>query len=312
MSESKLITIDAEYLQPLLAACYLRVQGDEAAFIETNTAHSTPLLLRALEEAGLAAEQVRWIIVTHAHLDHAGGASALMEACPKATLVAHPRAARHLIDPTRLVASAEQVYGAAEFARLYGKISPIPAERVLVMEDGDSLPFGDATFRFLHTPGHAKHHMIVHDPARDTVFTGDTFGLAYPLLQRAGRFVIASTSPTDFDGPAAKASVDRVMSLGTRTACLTHFGEIDELDTAAAQLHRWLDLSEELEAKAVALPAEEAEPMIRAALEAEMDRAANERGLVFDAADRELLALDLGLNAQGLAFTAGRKRDASS
>src|SRR5690606_27708020 len=142
------------------------------------------------------------------------------------------------------------------------------------------LPLGDAVLHFLHTPGHAKHHMVVHDPARETVFTGDTFGLAYPRLQRAGRFVIASTSPTDFNGPDAKASVDRVMSLGTRTACLTHFGEIDELETAASQLRRWLDLSEELEARAVELPADEAEPMIRAALEEEMERAAQRRGLV--------------------------------
>lgn len=305
----RLITIDSEYLRQGLASCYLRVQGEEAAFIETNTAHSAPLLLEALEREGLSREQVRWIIVTHAHLDHAGGASAMMEACPSATLLAHPRAARHLIDPTRLVASAEGVYGKEEFARLYGTIDPIPAERVRVMEDGDTVDLGGAELGFFHTPGHAKHHMIVADPARDSVFTGDTFGLAYPQLQRAGRFVFASTSPTDFDGPDARASVAKVRSLGTSTACLTHFGEIDDLDTAAAQLERWLLLSEELEGRAVALAPEEAEPMIRAALEDEMRKAARARGLDLNERDWELLELDLRLNAQGLAFTASRKRE---
>lgn len=312
MSEPRLITIDSEYVRPGLAACYLRVQGDEAAFIETNTSHAVPLLLRALEEAELAPEQVRWVIVTHAHLDHAAGASALLAACPEAQLVAHPRAARHLIDPTRLVASAKGVYGEEIFAKLYGSIDPIPAERVREVEDGDTLPLGDATFRFLHTRGHANHHFVVHDPARDTVFTGDTFGLAYPSLQRAGRFVFASTSPTDFDAEAANESVDRILDLGTSTACLTHYGEIDDLQTAAKQLHRWIDLSGELVDRALTLSDEEAQSVLAERLEKEMEAAARERGLVLDEDDRALLSLDLGINVQGLIVAARRKAAAAA
>ena len=159
-------TIDCNYLgRQGFAAAFLMIEGDRAAFVENNTQHALPLLLGALERAGLTPEQVDHVFVTHAHLDHAGGSSALMEACPNATLVAHPRAARHLIDPSRLVASASQVYGEARFRELYGTIRPIPAERVKTMEDGQTLRFGQRTLHFLHTKGHANHHLVIHDPA---------------------------------------------------------------------------------------------------------------------------------------------------
>src|SRR5262245_32932848 len=114
------VTIDCDYIRPRFAAAYLRVAGDEAAFVETDTAHAAPKLLAALAEQGLSPEAVRWVIVTHVHLDHAGGAGAVMRACPNATLLAHPRAARHLVDPSKLTASAIQVYGDARFRDLYG------------------------------------------------------------------------------------------------------------------------------------------------------------------------------------------------
>ena len=301
----RLTTIDCEYVSPGLAAAYLRVQGDEAAFIETNTTHAVPLLLAALGAQQLDPAQVRYVIVTHVHLDHAGGASALMRACPSATLLAHPRAARHLIDPTKLVASARAVYGAERFDALYGAIEPIDAARVRSLDDGAEVALGDATLRFIHTRGHANHHFVVHDPARDTVFTGDTFGLVYPLLQRAGRFAFPSTSPTDFDGQAALESVDRVLALGTRSACLTHFGEVDDLAFIAEQLRGWLRLSETLVGEAVGRS--DAEAFIHARLEAALLKSAEERGLVLDSADHELLAFDLSLNAQGLAFAASKR-----
>jgi glyoxylase-like metal-dependent hydrolase (beta-lactamase superfamily II) len=306
VSPPVLVTVDCDYLMPRVAAAYLRVQGDEAAFVETNTTHAVPTLLDALVREGLRPEEVRWIIVTHAHLDHAGGASALMRACPRATLLAHPRAARHLIDPTKLVASAQAVYGAARFEELYGTIEPIDAARVRALEDGAEIPLGDASLRFIHTRGHANHHFIVHDPAREAVFTGDTFGLVYPLLQRAGRLAFPSTSPTDFDAAAAHASVDTVLSLGARRACLTHFGEIEDLDIVAAQLHRWLDISASLVASAASVDPLSAEQAIRLRLEEAMARAAGEAGITLGAEERALLELDLALNAQGLAHAARR------
>ncbi|MBK6532427.1 MAG: MBL fold metallo-hydrolase [Deltaproteobacteria bacterium] len=141
MSDS-LITIDCDYVQPALACAYLRISQGECAFIETNTAHAVPKLLAALAAQGRSPADVRYVIVTHVHLDHAGGASALMEALPNATLLAHPRAARHLIDPSRIIAGATAVYGAEQFAALYGTIRGIDASRVRSLEDGAEVPFG--------------------------------------------------------------------------------------------------------------------------------------------------------------------------
>ena len=305
MAES-LITIDCEYVQPDVACAYLRVSGDECAFIETNTAHAVPHLLAALAAQGRTPADVRYVIVTHVHLDHAGGASALMDACPHATLLAHPRAARHLIDPAKLVAGATAVYGAEQFAALYGTIRGIDAARVRALDDGAEVPFGAGVLRFHHTRGHANHHFVVHDPARDTVFTGDAFGLVYPRLQRAGLLAFPSTSPTDFDGPAAHAAVDRIVALGTGSVCLTHFGEQARVRDIADQLHTWLALSEQLMAESRARPEAEREAFIEARLTAAFDETAARTGLTLDADDRALVAFDRKLNAQGLAHAAGR------
>ncbi|MBK9263755.1 MAG: MBL fold metallo-hydrolase [Polyangiaceae bacterium] len=308
MASPRLVTIDCDYLGPGVAAAYLRIQGDEAAFVETNTNHAVPKLLAALEQEGLSPKQVRYIIVTHVHLDHAGGTSLLAKACPDATVLAHPRAARHLIDPSKLVASARAVYGAERFDALYGTIESIDAARVRSLDDGAVVPFGETNFHFIHTRGHANHHFIVHDPARSSVFTGDTFGLSYPRLQRGRPFVFPSTSPTDFDAAAAHASVDVVRNLGTERAALTHFGEVGDLDVIAAQLHQWLDISASLMNQSLEGDPAEAEKNIRTGLEAAMQRAVNDAGIVLDAEDRALLELDIGLNAQGLAYAASKLR----
>lgn len=311
MTNHARFTVDCDVL-PQFTAAYLRVAGDEAAFIETHTAHAVPRLMRALDEQGLRPEQVRWVVVTHAHLDHAAGASAVIARCPNATLLAHPRAARHLVDPSRLVASATSVYGAARFAELYGTIDPIPADRVRALDDGETFALGDATLRVHHTAGHAKHHFIVDDPAIDTVYTGDTFGLVYPALQRVRvhgarlpvvRFAIATTSPTDFDPDEARKSVDKILSLGRGAACLTHFDEIRDLDEVAAQLRGWIDRSEALLRRVAAGEEVDVAAELRRAIAD--DTAA--RGLVLTDADWKLLATDIELNAQGIVFAAKKR-----
>lgn len=301
-------TIDCEYVRPELAAAFLRVQGDEAAFIETNTSHAAPRLLAALADAGLHPEQVRWVIVTHVHLDHAGGASALMKALPNATLLAHPRAARHLIDPSRLVASATKVYGAEHFAQLYGTIDPINAARVRSMDDGSTVDLGGNKLQFIHTRGHANHHFIVVDPSSSSVFTGDTFGLVYPRLQRAGRFAFPSTSPTEYDGAEARSSIQKILELGMERAFLTHFGEVTDLQETGAQLLRWIDYSDELIhpdnaenlARLAAHDSITLEEAIRKKLTARMQEEATRISLALTQEDNDLLNLDLNLNAQGL------------
>lgn len=303
-------TIDCEPTNPGYTAAYLRVAGDECMFVEAYTTHALPHLLDALQDHGLGPGDVRYVLVTHAHLDHAGGAGALIEACPNATLLAHPRAARHLIDPEKLVKSATAVYGEARFRALYGRIGPIPAERVRVLEDGDTFDLGGATLRVHHTTGHAKHHLVVDDPATGTVFTGDTFGLVYPRLQRAGRFAFPSTSPTDFDPAAARASVAKVVSLGQPTVCPTHFGEVTEPAAVAAQMDRWLERAGRWldEAAASDAPVADLERRLAESWRVALADEARSLGLALDAADWKLLDLDVELNAQGIAFAADRRR----
>jgi glyoxylase-like metal-dependent hydrolase (beta-lactamase superfamily II) len=299
--------IDCDYVAPQFAAAYLVREGHEAAFVEANTARALPRLLGALAQAGLEPEQVRWLFITHVHLDHAGGAWALMDACPNATLLCHPRAAPHMVDPSKLVAGARRVYGDAAFERLYGDIRPVDPARVRPVSDGETLPWGRRAWTFLHTRGHANHHACFFDDALDGTFTGDTFGVRYPRLQRAGLFVLPSTSPTDFDAAAAVASVDRLEKVGRR-AFLTHFGVLDDLPAAAAQLREQLEFAGRLVDEASARD-DDPEPFCREALDGFMEGLLQRRGLALDLEERALLALDLRLNAQGVAHAARRRRE---
>ncbi len=301
-------TIDCEYMLPRYACAYLLVHEGRAAFVENNTARAVPKMLEALARHGLDAQDVELCVITHVHLDHAGGSSALMKACPNATLIAHPRAAPHVIDPTKLVNSAEQVYGKARFEELYGVIEPIPAERVRTMEDGERLNLGDRSLEFLHTRGHANHHFVVHDPVEEVVFTGDAFGIVYPDLQTDRVFAFPSTSPTDFDGPLAREAVAKIVSSGAKTAYLTHFGRVDAIGEIAQQLNTCLEHSERLmmEAYESALPDEALQAQIAPALAAFFDARLDEAKV--EKAARARLATDLELNAQGLAFAAAKKR----
>ena len=307
---SRSVTIDTHYVMPQLAAAYLREEGGEVAFIEANTTHCVPRLLAALAQERLAPEAVKYVIVTHVHLDHAGGASALMRACPNATLLAHPRAARHLIDPARLVASARSVYGAEAFERLYGTIEAIDARHVTALEDGARVTLGGASLHFLHTRGHANHHFVVHDEAQQVVYTGDAFGLVYPALQRAQRFAYPSTSPTDFDGPAAIASVQRVVDLKPRAVALTHFGLFEEVQVIAEQLVRWLELSTRMAEEGARSGDEQGtlEQRFKWKLDQEFELAATRAGLKLTESDRQLIRFDSELNGQGLAVAALKQR----
>jgi len=296
-------TVDCDVV-PRFTAAYLRTAGEECAFIEAHTAHALPRLLGALSAQGKTPEQVRWVVVTHAHLDHAAGAGELLAACPNATLLAHPRAATNLIDPTKLEASAKRVYGEARFAELYGRIVPAPAERVRALADGDTVELGGATLTVHHTEGHARHHFVVHDPALATVYTGDAFGLVYPALQHAGRFAIASTSPIDFDPAEARRSLDRILGLGAEHACLTHFGAFDDLAVIAGQVRAWVDRSEAWMHECLASdePLERQTARVAAQIRDVLARTA------LGSDDLELLALDIDLNAQGIAVAAERRR----
>jgi len=305
-------TIDTHYLgQSDVAAAYLIVEGDRAAFVDNNTNAAVPRLLASLAEHGLAPEQVEYLIITHVHLDHAGGTSALARACPNATVLAHPRAAPHVIDPSKLVASASTVYGPDQFKRLYGTIEAVAEDRVRVMDDEQTLRFGHRELRFLHTRGHANHHFCIADSASGAIFSGDAFGLVYPALQREGTFAFPSTSPTDFEPELARQAVGRLVAEQPSAIYVTHFGAVTDIRVAAGQLVRHLDFSERLrdDAEASDRPDEALESYCRARLSDYFAGLLDGRGtLGRDAETWSLLRLDIDLNAQGIAFAANKRR----
>jgi glyoxylase-like metal-dependent hydrolase (beta-lactamase superfamily II) len=304
-------TIDCHYTgAPGVAAAYLMIEGEEAAFVETNTNLAVPRLLAALAQQGMTPEQVRWVIITHVHLDHAGGAGALLVACPNATLLAHPRAAPHAIDPSKLVSSAKVVYGADRFAELYGIILPIPASRVRVMADGEQLQWGGRRLTFLFTRGHANHHFVVHDSRENGVFTGDAFGIGYPAAQSGGRWIFPSTSPTDFDGPAAADSIDRIVATGADRAWLTHTGEVMDLPAIAAEMKTQLQGYTRLadEADASGLQGHALEAFCAKRIDAWFARDLAAHGHEPDGHVASLVTLDRDLNAQGIAFAVRKRR----
>lgn len=313
MSDS-IRTIDTHYFDmPRGTAAYLMREGEgddaRAAFVETNTTHAVPRLLEALAEEGLTPQQVQYVIITHIHLDHAGGAAALLERCPNATLLAHPRAAKHAVDPSKLVKSAKQVYGEDAFAKLYGEIAPVPEARVRIMGDGEELAFGARTLRFFHTRGHANHHMCIHDSKSNAVFTGDSFGLVYPDMQTGGRFAIPSTSPTDFDAEAALASLDAIVGTGCETVYLTHFGGFQDIEAIAGQLREQLEESGRIVEDADANVAdEELDAYCMERVHEMMQRRLATVGLENDEKVVNQLKLDSDLNGQGLAFAVKKRR----
>jgi glyoxylase-like metal-dependent hydrolase (beta-lactamase superfamily II) len=171
--------IDADFHREHMAACYMVEAESEVAFIEVGTNSSTPRLMKVLENRGWQPEDVSLVIVTHVHLDHAGGAGSLMQLLPNATFLVHPYGARHMIDPAKLEAGARGVYGDELFDKTYGKLIPIEEHRLRIMEDGDEITFGNRQLRFMDSPGHARHHFCVFDSLTNGWFTGDTFGLSY-------------------------------------------------------------------------------------------------------------------------------------
>lgn len=234
--------IDTHYLRPGFAASYLVVDHGRAAFIDTGPGSAVAHLLAALKEQQLDPACVDYIIVSHIHLDHAGGAGELLQQLPNAKVVVHPQGARHLIDPSKLEASAKEVYGEEEFKRIFGTIVPIPQERLLEMEDNQSLPLGQRTLTLLDTPGHSKHHLCVWDAAHKVIFTGDTMGISYREFDTPhGILIFPATTPVQFDPTAIHKSIDRLAAFQPEWACLTHFGPVLFNRWLADDLHRQID-----------------------------------------------------------------------
>lgn len=296
------VLVDTGYDRPGRAAAYLVAGSETAAVVETGVALSVPRILAALEVRGIAREEVGFVVVTHVHLDHAGGAGALLRHLPRAKLVVHPRGARHMIDPSKLVAGAAEVYGGVEaLARAFGEIVPVPADRVLEAPDGFALDLGGRPLRILDTPGHARHHFVVHDLATRGLFTGDAFGLSYPEIDGSGGpFLFPTTTPVQLDPPTLHASIDRMLAERPERIYLAHYGMLEgRIDRSAAALHRAVD--EHVRLALAAPPGPGRRKALRQALEGQLF--ADLAGHGFRGERGEALLVygpDLDLNVQGL------------
>ena len=253
--------IDADYLRPGLAAIHLIVENGKAALVDTGTSSSVAGVMEVLRKKNLVPEDVAYVFVTHIHLDHAGGAGEFMHCLPHAKLVVHPRGARHMADPARLVASAMTVYGEAEFKRMYGIIRPVDINRIIEAPDGFTLDFNGRPLLFLDTPGHARHHYCIFDKKNQSFFTGDTFGLSYREFDVDGmEFVFPTTTPVQFDPVAAHASIDLIMSYDPAYAFLTHYGRIGHLPRHAGEMHDLIDAHATIARKLRTIPDTDVNP----------------------------------------------------
>ena len=292
--------VDTGFHRPRFDAAYLIVEQGRAAFVDAGTNHSVPRLLAALDAAGLAPEAVDLVIATHVHLDHAGGVGLLMQHLPRARLVAHPRGARHLIDPVHLVKGATAVYGAEEFERSYGTIVGVPEERVVQTSDGMTMTLAGRPLLFLDTPGHAMHHHCIWDERSRGIFTGDTFGLSYREFDTAcGPWITPTTTPVQFQPEALRRSIERLLAFTPQRIYVTHYGAVGDVPRLAelllGQLAEMVALARSLAA------APDRHDALKRGLQAILLRSLRAHGVTLsDERIRELLALDFELNAQGI------------
>lgn len=227
-----------------VTAGYL-IEGPAPVLIETGSQSSVPALLQALEKLGVSAGDLAGIAVTHIHLDHAGGVGDVARAFPQATVYVHEKGARHLVDPERLVRSAAMVYGDL-LDSLYGRLDPTPAERVHVLLDGEEVDIGGGrTLTTIDSPGHAKHHLGLHDSESGIIFAGDAVGVRLP---DAG-VLRPATPPADFDLDQAVHSLHRFAARRPTGVALAHYGLIGDPPTILAdaeeELLKWAATAEE-------------------------------------------------------------------
>ncbi|MEO5844899.1 MAG: MBL fold metallo-hydrolase [Caldimonas sp.] len=294
--------VDTGFHRPLFDAAYLVVERGRAAFVDAGTNHSVPRLLAALAAEGLGVDAVDFVIPTHVHLDHAGGVGLLMRHLPEARLIVHPRGARHLAEPGHLIRGATAVYGPEEVERSYGTLVPVEAGRISTTSEGETIELAGRPLLFLHTPGHAMHHHCIWDAASRGFFTGDTFGLSYRDFDTAaGAWIMPTTTPVQFQPKALRLSIERMLAFDPDWIYVTHYGRVGDVARLAALLLSQLD---EMVAFALSTPPgpERHARLMRGLKEIHLNSLRTHGVMLSDERIRELLALDLELNAQGIAI----------
>ena len=222
------------------------IRADEPALVETGSTTCVPAVREGLASLGVGPNDLAHIVVTHIHLDHAGGAGSLAPHFPRATVWVHERGAPHLADPTRLMESAARIYGEERLIELFGPVEPIPEERLRALTDGDRVDLGgDRALEVLYTPGHASHHVALLDSHSGGIFVGDALGVFLPDV----RILRPATPPPEFDLEQATASIGRILEREPSSILFSHFGPAREVAhlcrLATRRLERWTSVVEE-------------------------------------------------------------------
>jgi glyoxylase-like metal-dependent hydrolase (beta-lactamase superfamily II) len=321
--------VDSGFERPLFDSPYLMVHDGRAAFLDTAHNGAVPRLLGALEALGLARDAVDWVIPTHVHLDHAGGAGLLLSQLPNARALVHPRGVRHLVDPGALTAGAVGVYGAATVERVYGRIVPMPAERVVASEvldrpEGMTVDLAGRPLRLIDTPGHARHCHCIWDAASGGWFTGDSFGISYRDTDGprgvADCYIMPSSPPVQFEPEAMRASWAAMLATAPSCVYVAHFSRLPDpaalvaqmgpqMDTLEAGGQAWLDRWRAAAAAAGRAPGRDEAALadLDAAMLATTEQALM-GGVMRSActlsreAARDFLDVDIRLNAKGVAI----------
>lgn len=295
-----IFAVDTEYVRPLHDASHLIIEDGHAAFVDTGTNDSVPLLLNALQQLDLDVADVEYVFLTHVHLDHAGGAGLLMQHLPNARCVIHPRGAPHMINTERLIKGTEAVYGVERTREMYGVLRPIDEKRVIVAEDEHWVTLNGREMQTLFTEGHARHHYCLNDPVSRGVFTGDSFGISYRELDNAnGEFIYPTSTPASFDPPEAHKAVDRIMGCNPVQVYLTHYSRVGNLERLAEDMHTCIDAYEQM-----ALNCQDEEQRgdaLRVAMHEFLAARLSDHGFGGDSqAMNSILKIDVTLNAAGL------------
>ena len=234
-SDTHYVDIGA-YDVPGYSSAYL-VAAERPAVVDPGLGRNVDRVIDALDDLGI--DDIAYVLTTHVHLDHAGGAGHLLERYPEATVLTHEIGAPHLVDPERLVAGTKAAVG--DQWRYYADPVPVPDDRVETLSDGDTIDLGDRTLDVVHAPGHAPHQVVFHDRCDDVLFSGDAAG----IRPRGGETLVPTSPPTNFDLDACIADANRIADIDPETLCFGHFGDVDFdpalMDEYAAVLATWVE-----------------------------------------------------------------------
>lgn len=257
--------------------------------------------MEILGQKNISPENISYLFLTHIHLDHAGGAGEFMCRFPNAKLVVHPRAVRHMVDPSRLIKSTMAVYGEENFRRMYGEIHPVDASRIIEATDKFYIKMNGRTLLFIDTPGHARHHFCIFDETSRSFFTGDTFGVSYREFDVDGmEFVFPTTTPVQFDPFAAHHSLDRIMSYDPQYAFLTHYSRIGNLTHHATVLHDLIDDYVTIASNIYNQRSDGYIPLVKELGELLTQRIKAHGCILPQDEIQDLISMDVNLNAEGL------------